>query len=440
MDKRTKTFLILMIVFAVTTAGLGVWAGLATAKNDRYNTELELGYQQTYFELLSQVNDMEVRVAKLGVTASEAAQKQLLYEVWKGSEVCLNCLAGLSSRDGSVGDAVKFLNQAGDYCYYLAVRLEQGEALDDEAKDSLGKLREMLRSLGVELNKVKEAIAEGYLFMEDFGGENDILSVTLSSLSGDSVEYPQLIYDGPFSDSRNEKDIKMQLGEVVTAEQGEQRARELLNAYTVSAVAFKGEWATDIPSLNYEVTTDEAGVVTVQLTQNGGFPITIAAHRDVGEEKLSNDECAEIARQYLVKLGINDMQAVWKSNSNGVVYVNLAPVVDDIVYYPDLIKVKVAADNGQILGLEANSYIFNHTERSLPKAALSAAEAKAKIDGTLAPEGGRLALIPLDAEEILTYEFTAESGGTYYIYINAVTGEEENILYVIESDSGELIM
>ena len=52
-----------------------------------------------------------------------------------------------------------------------------------------------------------------------------------------------------------------------------------------------------------------------------------------------------------------------------------------------------------------------------------------------------LALIPLDAtREVLTYEFECESGGTYFVYIDAMTGEESNILYVIDSEQGTVLM
>ena len=54
---------------------------------------------------------------------------------------------------------------------------------------------------------------------------------------------------------------------------------------------------------------------------------------------------------------------------------------------------------------------------------------------------GRLALIPMrETQEVLTYEFECISGGTYYIYVDAMTGEEVNILYVIDDEMGERTM
>ena len=55
---------------------------------------------------------------------------------------------------------------------------------------------------------------------------------------------------------------------------------------------------------------------------------------------------------------------------------------------------------------------------------------------------GRLALIPDGGEkETLCYEYECEAEGTYFIYIDALTGAETEILYVIDDvDMGESMM
>ena len=40
--------------------------------------------------------------------------------------------------------------------------------------------------------------------------------------------------------------------------------------------------------------------------------------------------------------------------------------------YPDLIKVKVALDNGEVLGMETTGYLNNHTQRDTSKVKISA--------------------------------------------------------------------
>ena len=122
-------------------------------------------------------------------------------------------------------------------------------------------------------------------------------------------------------------------------------------------------------------------------------------------------------------------------------FINYAPLVDGIIYYPDLIKLKIASDNGNILGLEARNYAFNHTTRTLPTPALSSAEAQKKLSVSDGATGGKLCLIPYKTNaEKLAYEFIVTTNGTYYIYVDAVSGEEINILYVVSTTGGDKLI
>jgi len=107
--------------------------------------------------------------------------------------------------------------------------------------------------------------------------------------------------------------------------------------------------------------------------------------------------------------------------------------------YPDQIKVKVALDNGEILGVDARQYLMSHHRRTLPEPAISAAEAEERLRPELSVQRVQLALIPdlAGTGEILTYEFLAHMGEeTYLVYINAETGAEEQILQQVETDGG----
>ena len=50
-----------------------------------------------------------------------------------------------------------------------------------------------------------------------------------------------------------------------------------------------------------------------------------------------------------------------------VITVNYAYEQDGVIVYPDLIKVKMALDNGEVLGIETTGYLNSHTERELVK-------------------------------------------------------------------------
>lgn len=203
---------------------------------------------------------------------------------------------------------------------------------------------------------------------------------------------------------------------------------------------YLGEGNADIVTLNYEAKVD-GNLTTVQLAKKGGMLLSVNAYREITNPSLNAAECGAAALAFLEKNGFSGMEEVWSCNDNNTYFINFVAKSDGVIVYPDMIKLKVACDNGEILGFEARAYAFNHTTRSLPVPAISAEDAKARITFEGEVTNGRLCLIPMDGgEERLTYEFIAVSGGTYYIYIDAATGDEVNILYVISSTHGDLLV
>lgn len=73
------------------------------------------------------------------------------------------------------------------------------------------------------------------------------------------------------------------------------------------------------------------------------------------------------------------MQSSYYEKSGGIATINFAYVQDNVTCYSDLVKVRVALDTGEIVGLETNGYIMNHAEENLSAPALSVDDAKSKI-------------------------------------------------------------
>ena len=110
--------------------------------------------------------------------------------------------------------------------------------------------------------------------------------------------------------------------------------------------------------------------------------------------------------------------------------------------YPVLIKLKLALDNGEILGIETTGYLNSHEERNLPKVKISKEQAKATLNKNLQIESEGLAVIPTEYQtEILCWEFKGKVEDTeFLVYINADNGREEDILVIQDTPNGTLTM
>ena len=121
---------------------------------------------------------------------------------------------------------------------------------------------------------------------------------------------------------------------------------------------------------------------------------------------------------------------------------NFVAVQDGVILYPDLIKVGVALDNGEILSLDARGYLMNHTDRAATLSpTLTREAAQASVSDVLTVKKANLCVIPSDGlTEDLCWEFSCEAsdGTQVLVYVNAHTGVEEQLLILLISEDGQL--
>ena len=166
------------------------------------------------------------------------------------------------------------------------------------------------------------------------------------------------------------------------------------------------------------------------------------ANREVNSEIISQEEADKKGKAFLESKGFKNMKETYYLKQEGIVTINYAATQNDVVMYPDLIKVKVALDNGEILGIETTGYLNNHTERDLSKVKITKEEAKKTLNKDLQIESEGLAVIPTEWQtEILCYEFKGKvEDREFLVYINAENGREEDILIITNTPNGTLTM
>lgn len=163
--------------------------------------------------------------------------------------------------------------------------------------------------------------------------------------------------------------------------------------------------------------------------------------RSIGEEKLSYSECSAKARAFLDAHGIRNMKESYYIMQDGICLINFAYETNGILCYPDLVKVGVALDNGEVVRYEPMGFLMNHRERGNLTAKLTVQQAQKSVSPNLKVSRSRLALIPIGGSgEKLTYEFlcSGKNNERVLVYINASTGYEENILILQQTDRGVL--
>ena len=448
-DKENRRGIIYGLTMAVVHAlGVGAIVGLSVAlhfSQDKlanqvtYQNQMESVYARAYYSLLDGVNDMDTTLAKLSVAKSREKQESLLYDIWCASTLAEEYLATFGSEDEGVRTAVKFVNQLGGYSQHLADKLAKGEQLTEKDRLALEKMRPMASKLKESLQKINGDLNDGKLFLDDNGllGE---FSKSFSSFAEPDFNYPQMIYDGPFSDGLETMSAKGLEGmKDITKDDGVKIIKELFDG--AKDIEYIGRFDGRIATENYSFKVD-GKMAYIQLSAKGGkvinFSMTTTNENDVEIARNAGETAIAFAKQ----MGYRNMRVVWNASAHGHTYVNLAPVEEGIILYPDLVKVKIDNESGQVIGFDSAHHAYNHRKRNLQKPTISESEARSNLSVEPIAEG-RLTLIPDGGgqNETLCYEYQCEKEGTYFVYIDAKTGAETEILYVIDDvDQGQSLM
>lgn len=443
----------------------GVWGGWQFQQRRQAELALNTRYQQHFFDAIAHIDNVEVLLAKGIVATAPGIDATVLGDVWRQAFAAQANLSQLPLTQGALMRTSRFLTQVGDFSFVLARQVAEGRALSDEQVQALTRLRNEAAVLNGEMRGVVRQVAGGPFYWEEVrrvanrrsGRWSPKGSSPAAPEDGDFAridkrmnEFPTLTYDGPFSDHvRDRKPVGLS-GKAITREQ----AREIglrflpargsgLSAQTVASVDDRGV----MPAFAVEVTRPGAKAdgtgIRVDVTKQGGQIVWMLNPRRVPEARLSDEEAIERARAFLAERGVPTAAPTFISRSENRAVIPFAPVEEGVLLYPDLLKVTVALDNGEIVGYEARSFLMSHRERALPKPRLSAEQVKSAVGGGIEVDGApRLALIPReDLKEVLTYEVRARSGNDQYlVYVNAQNGLQERILNVVPTPNGRLTL
>lgn len=273
---------------------------------------------------------------------------------------------------------------------------------------------------------------------------DNLSAVTFSNIDENFGEYAGLIYDGAFSEHMESVEKKGLVGEEIDEERAKQIAKEFIGEDRIQEFNSNGLIENgNIQVYDFNAKINDNGNnnnLTISIAKKGGHIVNMNYDREVKTEVISQEEANEKGKEFLNSRGISNMKATYYLKEGGIVTINYAYQQNEVTIYPDLIKVKVALDNGEILGVETSGYLNNHTERTFTKAKISMEEARSKLNKSLEITSEGMAIIPTEWKtEILCYEFKGKIDDTdFLVYTNVETGREENILVIINTPNGIL--
>ncbi len=445
MDKRAwvRRWAVPGVLMAVVLA-LGIHSAQQMRTVRALRTQVASQQQRAMLEVLSTLSDIETRLSKLLVSAGATQGEKLLGDIVRQAEDAQDNLSQLPLRHEAVAGTIKFVNQLGDYAGVLSQNITQGRPLSNQDLTQLEGMLANCAQLNQQLRSVENDIVTGKALGEAeriFWTDSIEQPPPIEQVTGktNGIEYPSLVYDGPFSDGRhNGAPLALAGLESITQEQAMAIATEFVGKQRVRQVSAGVRTQGIIPAFGVAVDTTD-GVLNVQVTEQGGKILWIMPEMAAYGQGLDAGQCAVKAYEFLTEKGFGHMEPNYWQTYEGLCVVNFAAVQDGVLLYPDLIKVQVRMDTGAVVGLEANNYLMNHHPRTTTASVITQEEAAELVSDRLSIDRVRLCVIPLDTGEKLCYEFGGAWSGNYYlVYIDAIEQREVNILRIIDTEGGRL--
>lgn len=234
-------------------------------------------------------------------------------------------------------------------------------------------------------------------------------------------------------------------GEEIDEDRAKQIAEEFIGKDKIKEINSNGlSENANIPSYDFAIKTDNNNDTNlwISISRKGGHVVFMNYNRDVDVEVITQENANQLGKEFLNTKGISNMKETYFIKQGGIVTINYAYMQNDVVMYPDLIKLKLALDNGEILGIETTGYLNSHIERNLEEVKISKEKAKESLNKDLEILSEGLAVIPTEYQtEVLCWEFKGKvEDREFLVYINAITGREEDVLVILNTPNGTLTM
>lgn len=440
--RRRHIYWLLSIAF-VFVAVFGIYEYYSAKA---YRQGLTDNYNRAFFELTDYVDDIDTLLAKSMLATSASEMASLSQELSVQAAAAKACLAQIPQAEISLDKTEKFLAQVGDYTYTLSQNIINKKSITEEEYENLAALGTYASGLNSSLADMSKKVYSGEIHLGGSGkiGGSSVAyaasSDPFSDIEKKFGEFPSLIYDGPFSE--HIENMKPKLLEGKSELSQEDAAKKLAEFLDIKpkGLEFTGETQnSNLPAYMFRCQRGKTEI-SASISKQGGYVVYFLGTRKIKAEKLQVDDAIATARSFLEKKGITDMKESYYEKKNGVATVNFASMQNNVICYSDLVKVKVALDSGEIIGMESYGYIMNHTLRDIRTPTLTKQDARNKVSRRLNIDSVNVALIPKESKrEVLCYEFKGSFGDrNFLIYINANTGQEEDIQILVESPDGIL--
>jgi len=438
---KTKTAVRVISFLSAAVLCLGALSAVSLRRSRAAERAARYQGEQAFASLCDAVSGMDAALQKSLYSTTPAMTAAICAEVYSRSQSAADALTGLPFPMQELEQTAGFLSRTGDYAAFLIRRAGGGEDVSEEERENLRSLSDAAALLNDNLKQLRADVSDA-LVASDAAQAVEAglpsLSDSFLHMEQEFPELPSLVYDGPFSSSVADREPRMTAG----GKEIDKEAAALVAAGFLGSRSnlseVEGSIEGTIPCWRVSV-----GDYTVCVSRQGGYVVRAISSRTPVRSVLTTEDALAAAEKALTAHDYRNMQESYHVQEGNVLTVTYCQSQKGVLCYPDMVKVAVAMDTGELLRFDAEAYLTSHAVRELPAPAFSQEDAAAQVPAGLTLLRQRLAVIPSPGEEeVFCRELVCENedGRHYLLYFNAVTGEQEKILILLEDETGTLAL
>ncbi|WDH81257.1 germination protein YpeB [Paenibacillus urinalis] len=440
---------VLFPIMTVLLIGAIIWGYQLNQQKNSVMVQSENQYQRAFHDLSYNMDRIHSELGNtLAVSsASEGMHRKGLMNVWRLSSEAQNEIAQLPIRTLPFTDTEELLSRISKFAYQASIRDLTKNPLTDEEKKNLQTLYKNTEQINKDLDNVQMSVLNDHLKWSDaemaMTSDKEVKNGIVDgfrSVNKKVGEYPPLEWGPSVSSLYEQRKVRKLNGVPVTTADVKRKAQKFADLNQEEIQVTENGKGTNYRSYTASAVHQDGHKVSMDFTADGGLLISYNDEREVGPKKVDRETAMNKADQFLEKKGYREMEAVAYNEYDNLGNFTYVRQHEDVLVYPEKITVRVALDNGEVIGLQTTEFLNEHQEdREFPLPKMKMKDAKAKLNPDFKVSMVRKALIKNEfSDEVLCYQFVGKINGSQYrIYLNSDTGIEEAV-EVVPGQTGRL--
>lgn len=436
MSMYGKIARVLFPITAIALLGTGTWAYQEYQEKSSILIKAENQYQRAFHELNNHMDSLHNEIGKALAINSRKHMCDSLTNVWRLTYAAQNDVGQLPLSLMPFHDTQKFLGRVGAFAYNTGVRDLNKQPLSEKEYQTLSTLYQNSTEIKNKLNDVQSQVLSKNLRWMDvelaMATEDKKLDHTIidgfKAVNRMVEQFPEVDW-GPTVNNmevRKREKFTTLKGRNISAEEAKQKVAKLLKRSPQDMkVAYTDQGDFPVYSVSFQ---GKDGIpVNADLTRTEGYMTWMLYNRTVKDQKLDRNQALQKAQSFLKGMGYQNMTPISFNQEENIITFSMVHKQNEVFIYPEALAIKVALDNGEILGLQADEYVFNRKTRVTQKPSLTVEQARKRVNPHVKVSKINQAYIYGDeGKEVLCYEFLGTlKQDQYRIFINADTGNEE---------------